>query len=121
MNMKLLLLSLVVFSFLLAGCGGKKDTGAAPLMEIAPGEAAQTPPSSAPVADEEVVIAPSTPSEPPIIEEVPGEEVPEIPAPPAPPEPQEANSADADELANLFDIELNEPPEDFEYGDAPGE
>ena len=114
--MKLLLLSLVVFSFLLAGCGGKKDTGAAPPMEIAPGEAAQTPPSSAPVADEEVVIAPSTPSEPPIIEEVP-----EIPAPPTPPEPQEANSADADELANLFDIELNEPPEDFEYGDAPGE
>ena len=121
MNVKILLLVLVAFSVLLAGCAGKKDTMPSPPMEVTTGESAEVPPSSAPVAEEEVAIAPSTPDEPPIVEEVPGEEVPEIEAPPLEPEPEETTSIEGDELANLFDIEINEPPEDFEYGNAPGE
>ena len=78
MNFRILLAVLLAFSFLLAGCGGKKaDAG---------------------------------PAEP--MEGIPDEE----------PEPDmEEENEEAEELAGLFDIEINEPPEDFDYGKAPGE
>ena len=79
MNYKILLLALVAFSFLLAGCGGQK-TGETALVEEV----------SAPEAE------------------------------PSAPEP-EAPDGEKEKLANLFDIEIDEPPEDFEYSKAPGE
>ena len=84
MNFRLLLVVLLAFSFLLAGCGGKT--------------------------------ADASPAQP--MEGVPDEE----------PEPEEEGGGgaeggeeEAEELAGLFDIEINEPPEDFDYGKAPGE
>jgi len=82
MNYKILLLALVAFSFLLAGCGGKK-AGGVPAEEVS---------------------APETEPE----------------APPAE-QPAEEPDEDKEKLANLFDIEIDEPPEDFEYSKAPGE
>ena len=114
----MLLVSLVVFSFLLAGCGGQKDT--IPSAPIEPSVAAPTP--TPPVAEEEVAVAPTEQGEPPIVEKIPGEEVPEVEVPPLEPEPQEVVTPSGDdELAHLFDIEINEPPEEFDYGTAPGE
>jgi len=75
MNYKILLLALVAFSFLLAGCGGKK-AGTEPAEEVEVSEP-ETPPAE---ADEE-----------------------------------------KENLANLFDIEIDEPPDDFTYDKAPGE
>ena len=95
MNYKILLLALVAFSFLLAGCGGKK-AGEAPAAEISVEQPAEAP------SEEE-----ATPTD---IEDVENEE--EIEG--APPE-------EAEKLANLFDIEINEPPEDYTYDKAPGE
>jgi len=127
MNKKILLVSLVVFSFLLAGCGGQADT--APSTPTEPSVAAPTPTPTPeptaptpPVAEEEVAVAPEEQGEPPVVETIPGEEVPEVESPPLEPEPEEVAAPAADnELAHLFDIEINEPPEDFEYGSAPGE
>lgn len=83
MSYKLLLLALVAFSFLLAGCGGKSaEKNAPPAMEVST-------PETAPAAD--------------------------------PYAPQEPASGEKEELASLFDIEINEAPPDFEYGKAPGE
>ena len=118
MNMKILLVSLVVFSFLLAGCGGQADT--TPSTSTEPSVAAPTP--TPPVAEEEVVVAPEEEGQAPVVEKIPGEEVPEVEVPPLEAEPQEVvTPAGDDELAHLFDIELTEPPEEFEYGNAPGE
>lgn len=125
--MKILLVSLVVFSFLLAGCGGQKDT--TPSAPTEPSAAAPTQPQTqeptaptSPVAEEEVAVAPEEQGKPPVVETIPGEEVPEVEAPPLEPEPEEvAAPAADDELAHLFDIELTEPLEEFEYGNAPGE
>ena len=83
MNYKILLLALVAFSFLLAGCGGKKG-------EAAPAEGAPA--------------------------EEPGAASAEEPA-----EEPEAQDEDKEKLANLFDIEIDEPPDDFTYDKAPGE
>jgi len=80
MNYKILLLALVAFSFLLAGCGGKKAD------ETATGEV------SAPEAEP----GPSTSGEP-------------------------GADAGKEKLASMFDIEIDEPPSDFEYAKAPGE
>ncbi len=82
MNYKILLLALVAFSFLLAGCGGKKADDVSPVTEVS----AETP-EETPLADE----------------------------------PAEAPDEEKEKLANLFDIEIDEPPEDFEYSKAPGE
>jgi hypothetical protein len=81
MNCKILLLALVAFSFLLAGCGGKKADESPSVT----GVSAQTPEGT----------------------------------PPA--EHAEAPDGDKEKLANLFDIEIDEPPGDFEYSKAPGE
>lgn len=78
MNYKILLLVLVAFSFLLAGCGGKKADDSPPISEVS----AETPPIE---------------------------------------EPADAPDEEKEKLANLFDIEIDEPPEDFEYSKAPGE
>ena len=81
MNYKILLLALVAFSFLLAGCGGKKTGDSSPVTEVSAEE-------------------------------------PELPSAE---EPGEAPDEETEKLANLFDIEIDEPPEDFEYSKAPGE
>ncbi|MBD3397744.1 hypothetical protein GF412_01285 [Candidatus Micrarchaeota archaeon] len=95
MNYKLLLLALVAFSFLLAGCGGKKAGEAQPQApEEQAGEPAEEQQDDS--GDEEEAESPPT---------------------------DEAMEEDeeAEELANLFDIEINEPPGDFTYDKAPGE
>lgn len=79
MDYKILLLALVAFSFLLAGCGGKNADEAAPGAEAS-------------------------------LEETPLAEVGSTPS-----------STEKEELAGLFDIEIDEPPGDFEYSKAPGE
>jgi hypothetical protein len=94
MNYKILLLALVAFSFLLAGCGGKK--------------AGETAPVQAPA--EETGGSEGEETTPEDVEDVETEE--EIEG--APPE-------EAEKLADLFDIEINEPPEDYTYDKAPGE
>lgn len=125
MNMKILLVSLVVFSFLLAGCGGQKETApsAAPYEPSAQAPTTPAAPSSpaTPVAEEEVVVAPNEQGEAPVVEKIPGQEVPEVEVPPLEPEPQEVAPSGDQELAHLFDIEINEPPGEFDYGTAPGE
>ncbi|MBD3389644.1 hypothetical protein GF415_01675 [Candidatus Micrarchaeota archaeon] len=94
MNYRMLLLALVAFSFLLAGCGGKK---AGPV-EQAPAEEL-----------EEETGADSEESEEQVEQASPEEDTGDTP------------SEESEELANLFDIEIEEPPEDFKYEPAPGE
>ncbi len=83
MNFKILLLALVAFSFLLAGCA-KKGVEQPPLEEVTIEESGE--------AEDEGL-------------------------------PQEGpSSAQKQELANFFDIEIDEPPEDFVSDEkAPGE
>ncbi len=95
MNYRMLLLALVAFSFLLAGCGGNKG---GPVEQVPAEELEEDAGSAAEGAGE------------PVEEESPPEEDTED-------EPPE----DSEELANLFDIEIEEPPGDFKYGAAPGE
>ncbi len=95
MNYKILLLALVAFSFLLAGCGGKK-ADETPAAEVSAGQPAEAPEEGG-----------ATPGQ---VEDVEKEE--EVEG--APPE-------EAEKLANIFDIEIDEPPEDYTYDKAPGE
>mgnify|MGYP006285312231 CR=1 FL=1 len=89
MNYRMILLALVAFSFLLAGCGGKKGGP----VEQAPAEE----------IEEDMGTSPEEPGEQ--AEEGTGD----------------MSSEESEELANLFDIEIEEPPEDFRYEAAPGE
>ncbi|MFP3949640.1 MAG: hypothetical protein ACLFUZ_00910 [Candidatus Micrarchaeia archaeon] len=94
MNYRMLLLALVAFSFLLAGCGGKKG---GPVEEV-PAEGIEEDAGSAMEGSGEPV------------EESPPEE-----------DTEDEPPKDSEELANLFDIEIEEPPGDFRYEAAPGE
>ena len=120
MNMKILLLSLLAFSFLLAGCGGKKNAETTAPLEVDMEESSQTASPSEPNTQEEVEVQSPSPTEQ-STEEVPRGEVSTTQESPTEPGSQETTSSDGEELAQLFDIEINEPPNDFEYESALGE
>ena len=122
MNTKIFLAAFAAFAFLLAGCPGEAgEAPAFPHPEIsAPG--AEIPAEEAPLVEAPAEAEAPAEGEAPAEDEASTEEVPleETPGEPVE-EADEGSEPTAEELASLFDIEISEAPEDFEYGKAPGE